>query len=424
MRRSDLLQEIRRSPEPALEGLDRSARTPALVDVPRDAGAALRGLDLAIVGVGSVGMRLVELAARLGVRSLLLVDPASVKAESVLTHPVVPSDLGRAKVLVAGERAKSVSPETRVFTFEGAVEILPSHVLAGAGCVLLASDNLAAEVHVAQRSLHLGLPVLQCSVHGPTLTAQLRSISSLADGRGACLACGFGRRDWEDLGRGTRFSCTGADLAAAAPERSLVPTASFAHLCAFAASLGMMELTRRVVALGGAESRMIEYCGFTHRMVITRLAQSVDCPLDHARYRLEPRADDLRESTPLGLFAAAGYGTSDLGRVTLTVEGYGFASLAACGCPTHPVLGRFLREDEPPDICAGCGFERAPHPLHSHTEVPASALSRGLEHRLDSLGVGAPTSVRVRGERGGVLFHRIFPETSPLPETDRQGGAR
>ena len=40
------------------------------------------------------------------------------------------------------------------------------------------------------------------------------------------------------------------------------------------------------------------------------------------------------------------------------------------------------------------------------------ALATQLEQSLESLGAREPTSVRVRGERGAVLFHRRFADTA------------
>jgi molybdopterin/thiamine biosynthesis adenylyltransferase len=383
---------------------------PRLIDVACDFGAAMRGQYAVGIACGSVGLSVCDILARVGVGRLLVVDPARFKPTSVLTHPCWPDDLGRPKAIVAGERAKAVSPDTRVFAFVGTFEELPTHVLAEASFLFLASDNLRCEASVSQRAFHLGIPLLQGSVYGPTLSAQVRSITSGDAGDGPCLCCAFGEREWEDLDRGTRFSCTGPDASpGAALEPARIPTASLPHLCSTAANLVCTEYTRRVLGLGDAqESRLVEYCGYNHRTTVTPLRRSTKCIMDHARHRLEPCARDLGRSAPRELLHQAGYDGADACRVTLTVEGFCFASLALCGCDVHPRLDRFLPTGSTAGACSHCGRPRRPHPLHTHEEVSMKALAGQLDRSLDSLGATAPTSVRVRGDAGAVLFHRRF----------------
>jgi len=396
----------------AMQHLNRNARMPKFFDAECDFGAAVRGQYGVIIGSGSVGLSVSDNLARIGLGRLLVVDPARLKPTSILTHPCWPNDLGRPKAVVAGERAKAVSPDTQVFALVGAVEDLPIHVLAEASCLFLASDNLRCEASVSQRALHLGIPVLQGSVYGPTLSAQVRSIASSEDGDGPCLCCAFGEREWKDLDRGTRFSCAGPDVSpGAAAEHTRIPTASLSYLCGTSANLLCMEYTRRILGIGNAEeSRLVEYCGYTHRTTVTPLARRADCPLDHTRLRLEPRAGDLGQSAPIELLREAGYEGANLRRVTLTVEGRSYSNLAFCGCDAHPTLGHFLPTGTAAGACPRCGDPRGPHPLHTHEEVPMQALADRLDRTLESLGAPAPTSVRVRGERGAVLFHRRFPE--------------
>jgi hypothetical protein len=181
-----------------------------------------------------------------------------------------------------------------------------------------------------------------------------------------------------------------------------------------------MELTRRVLGIGDAdESRVVEYCGYTHRTTETPLRRRADCPLDHTRLRLARRERDLGESAPRELLREAGYEGGDPRRVTLTVEGRSFSSLAVCECDCHPTLGRFFPTGSAVDDCPRCRAPRWPHPLHTHAEVPISALAGQLDCTLASLGATAPASVRLRGERGAVLFHRSFEEAAGEGEAQR-----
>ena len=398
----------------AMRRLDHSARMPRFLDVQRDFGAAMRDQFLVVIGCGAVGLAIADIPARVGVGRLLLVDPARLKPASVLTHPCRPDDIGRSKAVVAAERAKAVCPEAQVFAFDGAFEELPTYVLAEATHLLLASDNLRCEASVSQRALHLGIPVIQGSVYGPTLSAQLRSMASRGRGEGPCLCCDFGHREWEDLDRGTIFSCAGVDAPhGAAAEHSPIPTESLPHLCGIAANLVCIELTRRVLEIGDpTESRLVEYCGYTHRTTMMPLRRRAECPMDHTRLQLEPRTRDLGKSAPREFLREAGFEGADPCRVTLTVEGRCFTNLAVCNCDQHLSLGRFFPTGRTTGACPRCGASQWPHPLHSYEEVPMKALATQLEQSLESLGAREPTSVRVRGERGAVLFHRRFANTA------------
>jgi molybdopterin/thiamine biosynthesis adenylyltransferase len=403
------LHEMPSVPGPAFDAmraLDRAARATPLFEVEQDLGAAFRKLEVGFVGLGSVGMHAADAVMRLAPRRALCVDPARVKPESVLTHPCAPADVGRSKARVVAERAKAISPETRVEFFEGAFEVLPIEVLAGLGCIVLASDNLAAEAQVGRVAQQLGIPLLQGSVFGPTLTAQCRVFGASPDAAGPCPCCLFGE-EWDALDRGVVFSCQGSSAGAgrATPERAAAPTVSPPFLCAIAAQLTVVELARQVVGISNREeSRLVDYCGFQHRTTVTRLERNPSCPQNHRRVRVERVGRDLGEITPDELLSRAGYGDEDPRRVTLTADGYFFASLLACECTTHPMLARFLPEDGSLGRCPTCHSPFSAHPLHRHVEVPAQALEHRRHRSLASTGAPLPEAVWVRGDRGDVLF--------------------
>jgi len=399
----------------ATRGLEPAQRLPELLDAPRALGPAFAAQDLVIVGQGSVGMPLTLWAAQLGARSVVAVDRASVKPTSLLTHPVGPDEIGQPKARVAGRRAKALHPQTRVYVFEGDVEDLPVHVLANASSVLLSSDNLLCEVAVTQQAMHLGIPVLQGSVYGRTLSAQVRSVYGGDDGSGPCLCCGYGAAEWAHLDAGTIFSCVGEGAGRARPAGAA--TMSPPYLCSAAASLTLLELTRRVTGLVPFDaSTMVDYSGYGHAIHTTPLERRADCPLDHQRYARVPVNARLVERTPRELLHAADAAGADPRRVTFRIDAQRFASLAACGCDPHPALGRFLprgARTAPRELstCEHCKQPLAPHPMHVHEEVPASLLERHLDESLAALGVSSPTSVRVRNESRTTLFASTFPET-------------
>jgi molybdopterin/thiamine biosynthesis adenylyltransferase len=187
---------------------DPAVRLPTFAGGPADAARKLGALRIFIVGLGSVGGRIALHLARLGIATLWLIDPKRYKPESLLTHEIEPRDVGQFKARTTARRCKAISSTTRVFAFSGSVEDLPLDAFADADLVLLATDNLAAEIEVGQRCARLGKTLFQASVHGDTLTAQIRIFANV-DRRGPCPACGFGDVEWRMLNEQVRFSCDG-----------------------------------------------------------------------------------------------------------------------------------------------------------------------------------------------------------------------
>jgi molybdopterin/thiamine biosynthesis adenylyltransferase len=387
--------------------LHRFARSPKLLSAPRELQAALRDARVAIIGCGSVGQHLARGCAQLGVAELLLVDRARLKPESFLTHPCHPADLGRPKVQVAGELAHALSPQTRVRVFHGAFDELPTDLLAGCTVVLLASDNLQCEVSAGQRTVSLGVPLIQAAVHGPTLVAEVRCFPNRPGSPAACPACILQRAEWQAYDRGTRFSCAGErETPAGSTLPSQLPTASFPQLCGMAAELASIEWIRQLAGVADdAQSRQIQYGGYTHRTSETKLSRRESCPVDHRTLRILGAGRALANATTAELLNAAGCSGDDLGRVTLQAEAHRYVGYASCGCSEHPPLGRFYREHDDLGRCSHCHTVRALHPLHTREQVPLSLLNERLDRPLARLGAGAARAVWLRSESQGVLFH-------------------
>jgi len=385
--------------------LDRDARMPKLLDLPAgvsEAGECMRAQHIVVVGLGSIGSYFAELLARMGVASLLLIDRDVSKSESVLTHPLHPRDIGRPKATLGGERAKAICPATRVRVFDGAVEDLPLDAFVGATAVLLASDNLECERAVSRVSTHLGLPLIQASVHGPTLVAEVRSLANRVGEDGPCLTCGYQAADWEALNTGTVYSCTGGPA-----KRNGIPTVSPPSLCSTAASLAITELLARCTELVSAsESRVVTYCGFNHKTTVTSLDRRAECPSDHSVWRVAEWAGPLANATPRQLLSAAGCdGGDSLVAASMTVAGYRFCRVGICGCVAHPALGRFVPALSESSLCAKCEARLEPHPLYTYEVVPGKALCSSLDQTLAELGVAEPSTVLVRVAEEASLFH-------------------
>lgn len=77
--------------------------------------AAMRGLHIAVVGVGGVGSWAAEALARTGVGTITLIDMDDVCLSNInrQSHALTET-IGRAKIEVLGERLKSINPDLKV----------------------------------------------------------------------------------------------------------------------------------------------------------------------------------------------------------------------------------------------------------------------------------------------------------------------
>lgn len=399
-------------------GLSHLERLPNFIAGPSDVASRLRALAVVVIGCGSVGARIADSLARMGIGSLSLCDARRSKAVSLLTHPLSPDEVGSYKADLMARRAKLLSPNTRVRFFVGAFEALPFDALADASAVVISTDNLAAEVAVTQSCLHLGLPLYQASVYGPGLVAQVRSVRGGEDGLGPCLCCGFGAAEWTDLDRGTLFSCEGgaAPVLSAAPQAAALPTTSPPHLCSMAADLAVGALLCDVLELGPEHNacRSQLFRGYTGSTLSTALRRNLECPMDHSHWSVCDAGSPLHELSPGDLLCISGVGEADLHTTSLRVADHRFTSMSACDCDAHPLLCRFLADGCGLGLCEACGHELSPHPLHSYQVVPFAVLEKSLTCRLEDLGVAATSAVLVRSRHGTTLVR--FPGLPPGPD--------
>ena len=133
-------------------------------------------MELGFVGLGKMGRPMTEHLARLNIGTLHLINRSVIKPQSLLTHAgTFPHDIGRPKASSAGAMCKLIRPAMNVLVFDGAIERLTTVTLLDSDFILLASDNLPAEVCVGQIGAWLGKPLAQLSVHGETLVAQVEA---------------------------------------------------------------------------------------------------------------------------------------------------------------------------------------------------------------------------------------------------------
>ncbi|HOX57294.1 MAG TPA: ThiF family adenylyltransferase [Candidatus Paceibacterota bacterium] len=388
-----------------------AARLPAFVGGRGDAVDILRGLRVAVVGLGSVGMRIAEHFARLQVAELWLVDPRRCKPESMLTHPITRL-MDLPKATFAARLCKRISPRTRVFAFVGLVQDLWLDAFADAHLCVMATDNLAAEVEFGRRCLSLGKRLVHAALHGDTLTVQVRVYDN-ADGQGPCPACSFGATEWQLLAEQVQFSCDGSASASPAPRISAPPTISTSSLCSQASDLALNQSLRLALGLGEAVGdTIVEYCGFTNRMLTSRLVRNPDCRGEHVRFAL------VRARAPLRSYSFARLASEFLAppgdrSATLTVGGVDWIERGLCGCAEPPPVQRFVSAGRgTAGRCGRCRTLIHTQPFTSHQTIPASMLGPVAAVPLGLLGVRKSPFVLLRGADAAVLVQdprRVLP---------------
>ena len=366
-----------------------AARLPRFVDCAGDVSELLAAAWIVVVGAGSIGLAVVQHLARAGIGALTIVDRGVLKNESVLTHPIPPQATGRPKAEYAGEVATAIATEARVGVHQGTFEDLAVDALLGADLVVLATDNLAVEIAVGQRCLNLGMPLLQASVQGNLLVAQLRTFTGGRDGDGPCPACLFGATEWQQVSSESRFACDGSS---ADRGQSLAPTRSTASLCSLAAELAVHRLLRQLLGLGAPlKDQILEYRGYADELTATALQRNPECPVEHRRWQILGRGDARTVGQVLGLSPV----DSPVG---VAVDGACFVAEAVCGCGHWQSVGRFLVEGKSLGPCSRCGGPLAPSPFHTHGEIAADTPG------LAGAGIPPDRAVVVRGRAGGVVM--------------------
>lgn len=382
-----------------------SARLPNFIGAPLAAGEKLRGLKVALAGCGAVGGPIALGLARLQIHTLWLFDKGKFKAESMLTHSVFPEDIPGPKASILGHRVKHISPDTKVFVFDGPVESSDLPVMADADLTVLATDNLLAEIEVGQRCLWLGQPLVQAAVHGETLVAQIRFFASRQND--PCPACGYSQPEWKALNNQTRYSCDAVNPKAADAKTDGPPTMSVSFLCSMAADLALVQILRHTLGLGPAvENFMLQYCGFDHRTISSALKRNLNCPCDHTVYSQATALQSIPDFTLSELAQMAGYDPAcGLNGVSFQLGRLSFCESAACRCTAMRPLRRFFAAGAPVGTCRSCGETIVPLPFYTHNPVPANVIADQMERPLRELGAESVAWVKLRGPRRSMLFY-------------------
>lgn len=387
-------------PEPTALG----ERLPTLIDAPSDSDEILRASKVAVIGCGAIGRSIALHFARLNIWKLWLVDKKKIKKESLLTHAVIPQEISMPKATNLGRLVKTISPGTRVFAHDGPVEMLDLISFRDADLVILATDNLNAEIMVGQRCLWLKIPLIQAAVHGDTLVSQVRFFG--IDGQSACPACGYSRAEWKALNRQTRYACDGGVRSEMAANISGPPTMSVSFLCSLAADLCLAQFLRYTLDLGSAvDNTILEFCIYTHKTAISPLKRNPNCPCDHTHYDQACSLHRISELSLAEIARFAGYDRkTGLTGISFKLGNINYCEQGFCKCRQNRSLKRFFPPDKWLGRCSSCSENIFPHPFFTFNHVPATLIADQWECRLGELGVEAEKWVMLRGTERSLLL--------------------
>ena len=129
---------------------------------------ALLKSTVAVIGCGGLGGLIVDLLARMGVGTLILVDD-DVFEDSNLNRQILctEADLGRPKIAVAYERVLAVNPAVDVRCFQQRLGVNNARtMLQGADVVVDALDNLTSRFELEQAARGLDIPFVHGAIAG------------------------------------------------------------------------------------------------------------------------------------------------------------------------------------------------------------------------------------------------------------------
>jgi len=123
---------------------------------------------VAVIGCGGLGGYVLEQLARLGVGTIIAVDP-DVFEEHNLNRQLLatPATLGRAKVAAAAARIDEINPAVTVIAHQTAyAPANGAELLQGADLVIDALDSILTRLELADSCADLGLPLVHGAIGG------------------------------------------------------------------------------------------------------------------------------------------------------------------------------------------------------------------------------------------------------------------
>lgn len=158
-------------------------------------------LTVAVIGAGGTGSAVAEQLTRLGVRSLVLIDPDTLSATNTTrVYGSTPSDVDRAKVDVLGDHLERIADGVSTVRIQDSVlSEQTALTLRGADVVFGCTDDNAGRLRLSRLPYYYLTPVIDCGVQlaatgDGTIDGIFGRVTTIHPGT-ACLIC----RDRIDL---------------------------------------------------------------------------------------------------------------------------------------------------------------------------------------------------------------------------------
>jgi len=126
----------------------------------------LSALRVGVVGCGGTGSAVAEQLVRLGVRSLILIDPDELSESNVTrVYGSTASDIGRAKVEVLSNHLSRIAPDSSISSVRSMITVEPTaRRLSGCDIVFGCTDDNAGRLVLSRVATYLLTPVVDCGV--------------------------------------------------------------------------------------------------------------------------------------------------------------------------------------------------------------------------------------------------------------------
>lgn len=132
----------------------------------RDITGALEGRRVFVAGAGSIGSRIAEDLVRCGVQSIVILDPDVVSVPNLARSVYSAADLDLPKVEALARRLKEISPTAEVVSLEMPLsEMDAPMLLEEIDLVVMATDDMGEQAHLAHWAYHLGVPSVACAMY-------------------------------------------------------------------------------------------------------------------------------------------------------------------------------------------------------------------------------------------------------------------
>jgi hypothetical protein len=358
-------------------------------------GNELANKCLVYFGLGAVGGPSFLDAARLGVGTLIGIDPDAYGEDSWRTQLATPAEQGLPKAGHLGAAAHAINPAITVRTAVGLAQDVPLRLLHRADAFVVAGDNLELPVWAGNHAAALGKRLVQGAVHGESWTCFTRTYD-LTDAQAACPACSLNREEWKRLS--SRYGCDPAMMRA----QGLEPTRTLPHLCGAAGHLLTGEVLKALFTVKpqAPAAEELATCLLSNRIWKTAVARNPDCRCPHERWTVIERPDPPAAITLAALAREQGAPPES---IVMRGERPWFLFSRCTECAREKVAQRFARPGANLGGCE-CGGVYKATPLAMRSQVPLADLQYCFDIPLSQLGLEPGDALGLRAGDGWTYF--------------------